>query len=323
MRTISSLAGILCIFLLSAALPAFAQDEPVEMDRVKMIPSLDESSMRNIAVNVWALYDDAMKHPESCSTPAAVENKVYAYYDTEFEGRHEKLGSVSGRQYICSDRRELDSNNRLLFNLKFDAAGDIIVPDTLFVIANRLEEREGKIVIRGTMGFGLRVTDTIRERLIKAKLERVVKSRVGQGGGEPQPVQVIVPFNLARKVNTTIATGRISIDNDKIMHSPTPQTSSGESEQEVLKVLSDAIIGKMLQYKKGDFNYELAHAHLNYQIDLNIRRNTIWHSSQTKNIAVDTYRLLRFEGTGEKSKQYVNAQKAMNERLAKAEPKKK
>lgn len=62
-----------------------------ELDEVKQVPYVDEDNMKTIAFTLVDLYKTAIKTPEKYSTDEATNNIVYLFYDTDWDGRFNKV----------------------------------------------------------------------------------------------------------------------------------------------------------------------------------------------------------------------------------------
>ena len=98
-----------------------------ELDEVKQVPYVDEDNMKTIAFTLVDLYKTAVKTPEKYSTDEATNNTVYLFYDTDWDGRFNKINPRNGEKYSADKKSDLEQNDRLLFNLTFDENGNLVV----------------------------------------------------------------------------------------------------------------------------------------------------------------------------------------------------
>ena len=71
--------------------------------------------MKTIAFTLVDLYKTAVKTPEKYSTDEATNNTVYLFYDTDWDGRFNKINPRNGEKYSADKKSDLEQNDRLLF----------------------------------------------------------------------------------------------------------------------------------------------------------------------------------------------------------------
>lgn len=286
-----------------------------ELDAVKQVPSIDESNMKLIASSVWYLYENAMKAPIKFTNPSAAYDTVFTYKDAEINGKHEKLSRVNGRLYTLCYKDELDLNNRLLFNLQFDVSGKLMVPDKIYAISNRQEIIDGDLLTKGCWAFELVVTDSIRAELIKVKLERPALSGITDKKGEFNAVEVKIPFQLTHLKNSQNIQTTLEIRHKKFQLFSEEKGSVYESDTNLIHAILEFMEYKLLQYKSGIFKFVVIRYVTGLQLDLNIQRNNVWNSQQTKNFPAYTYKVTNCEGKGVKSRYYRKVRKNVELKL--------
>ncbi|MBC7384057.1 MAG: hypothetical protein H7296_13915 [Bacteroidia bacterium] len=312
MKTVVNKIGL--IYLWALYLPFTLTAQTYDLDKVKSIPSIDESNMKIIATSVWILYGQALKDPIKFSNSIAADDTVYAFKDFEINDKYEKLSWVRGKQYTLCNRDELDSNNRLLFNLKFDVTGKLIIPEKLYVISHRQETLDGVILTKGCRSFELKVTDSIKAELEKVKLERVVLGRIGLKG-EYTPVEIKIPFNLSHLESSQSIKVKLVINKKRFDIFSEEKGLIYDNDTNLIKAMLEFLEYKLLQYKKAQYTFGFVRDAEGLQIDMNIRRHNIWTSQQTKNFPAFTYRVVNFEGKGVKCRYYRKVRKKVELKL--------
>jgi hypothetical protein len=302
----------LCTLLILFSCILKLRSQTFELHQVKQIPGIDEKNMRNIAFAVWSAYEEVLASPEVFSTAAAMRETVSSFYDTDFEGLHARLQTLKGNRYTCVSSADLVQNNRLLFNLRFDANGQLVVPDTIRFVSHRLEEKDGKKFFLMPFAFEVKLNDSIKAAMEEIVLEHVALRRVDSLSDELVPVAVKVPFIL--HVNTLHSEfwGSLKVTDSKgslaLEGVPMPEVN-----RDVWLSQLPFFETTMLKYREGVFRILFARNTKNYTVDLNIRRDKVWKSSQTRSFAVKSYAIVRSEGKGELTKQYMIIQKEMKE----------
>jgi len=284
-----TLATILCLNI-----STFGQT--IKLDQVKQLPSLDETNMKIIATSVWTMYEQAIKEPEKNSTIKAVSETVYGFYDTDWDGKLNKVEPLNGKQYSPSDKQDLDKNNKLLFNLTFDATGKLNIPGKIYVISHRKEDQPDRTIKKvGLLAFELTITDEIKKELNGVRLKNVAKTDINSLTGELNPVAIKLPFNLSGGVpKTETIEGVVSIKNGQVQVFMDGNSYVRDKATEILKSETD-----LLEYKKGQFNFTINKEARGYHIDINIMRNMVY-SSQPKSFTTEKYSVKKFEGNGKK-----------------------
>ncbi|MDP1726066.1 MAG: hypothetical protein Q8M15_04730 [Bacteroidota bacterium] len=285
-----------------------------ELNELKQAPSVNEKNMNTIAMSIWFLFEEAMKNPIKYSNPAATAQTVFEYRETAFNSRCEKLSEAKGRLYTLCYQNELDLNNRLLFNLKFDSTGRLIVPGTIYVIFNRQELTEGNLIVKGSWAFELIVTDSIKATLLKVQLESPALSAISKGG-EFHAVEVNIPFNITHLEGSLNFNSVLEIKKKNFNLFTEEKGAIYKNDTNMIKAILEFMEYKLLQYDQGRFKFEITRYVEGLQIDLNIRRHKVWTSQQTKNFPVYTYRVSNYEGQGEKSRRYLKIQKNVELKL--------
>lgn len=273
-----------------------------ELDEVKQVPYVDEDNMKIIAFTLVDLYKTAVKTPEKYSTDEATNNTVYLFYDTDWDGRYNKVNPRNGEKYSADKKSDLEQNDRLLFNLTFDESGNLVVPEKVFVISYRETEIDRTIKPIGLIAFELILPDSTISILKNVKLKNTAAVDKNSMTGGLTPVKVLIPFDLSfryneyksketsgvikkRKDNLKITIGRYFKDeNEKLQMI------------EFLKANSE-----LMEYEKGSFQFVILDKLYNYHIDINIGRD-MFYSSQPKSFSVIKQHLKSFSGEGKKSK---------------------
>ncbi len=277
-----------------------ATAQTFELDQVRQVPSIDESNMKIIAFSVQKLFDEAIKEPEKYSTIKAVSETVYGFYDTDGDGRLDKVNPRNGKQYSTSDNEELKKNDRFLFNLTFDEKGNLVVPEKIYIISNREEEKDRRILTVGLIAFELPVTESVRTELSKVSLQNIAKADVNSLTGGLNPVTVKIPFNLKYGASkSTETTGKAIKSGDNIKISISRYFKGVEEENKFILMLKEQT--DILEYKKGEFDFIIEASSFGYHIDINIMRDMVW-SSQPKSFSVITEKVKSFTGQGKKIK---------------------
>ncbi len=290
-----------------------------ELDRVKLIPAIDESNMKIIASSIWFLYVEAMKSPQKYTNPKSMDNTVYTYLNIESTDRYEKIMPVKGRLYTPCYKEDLDLNNRLLFNLKFDVTGKLFVPASIFVISTQRVINDEANLATTNWAFELMLTDSIKAVFDKVKLEQPVLSGKALESGEFKPVEVLVPFNLTHLANSQNLKAILEIRNKKFQLFSEEKGQIFENDTNLVKAVLEFMEYKLLQYKNGKFKLVLMHHAEGLQIDLNIKRNPVWNSPQTKNFPTFWVQVISCEGEGEKTRNYKKVNKNIEQQLGRPE----
>lgn len=271
-----------------------------ELDQVRQVPSIDESNMKIIAFTVQKLFDEVIKEPEKYSSIKAVSETVYGFYDTDGDGRLDKVNPRNGKQYSSSDSEELKKNNRFLFNLIFDEKGNLVVPEKIYVISNREEEKDRRILTVGLIAFELPISESVRAELLKVRLQNIAKADVNSLTGGLNPVTIKIPFNLKYGASkSTETTGKALKSGDNIKISISRYFKGVEEENKFISMLKEQT--DILEYKKGEFDFIIEASSFGYHIDINIMRDMVW-SSQPKSFSVVTEKVKSFTGQGKKIK---------------------
>jgi hypothetical protein len=271
-----------------------------EIDEVKQLPSIDENNMKIIAFSIQKLFDEIIKDPEKHSTIKAVSETVYGYYDTDWDGKLDKVNPRNGKQYSPSDKDDLLKNDRFLFNLTFDETGKLIVPDKIYVISNRQEEKDRKILTVGLLSFELPVSENIRSELSKVRLQNIAKADVNSLTGGLNPVAIKIPFNLRYGASKSTETKGKAVKSGENIRITIDRYFKGvEEEKKFIVMLKEQT--DILEYKKGTFDFIIEASSFGYHIDINIMRDMVW-SSQPKSFTVVTEKVKSFSGQGKKIK---------------------
>lgn len=271
-----------------------------ELDQVRQVPSIDESNMKIIAFTVQKLFDEVIKEPEKYSSIKAVSETVYGFYDTDGDGRLDKVNPRNGKQYSSSDSEELKKNNRFLFNLIFDEKGNLVVPEKIYVISNREEEKDRRILTVGLIAFELPISESVRAELLKVRLQNIAKADVNSLTGGLNPVTIKIPFNLKYGASkSTETTGKALKSGDNIKISISRYFKGVEEENKFISMLKEQT--DILEYKKGEFDFIIEASSFGYHIDINIMRDMVW-SSQPKSFSIVTEKVKSFTGQGKKIK---------------------
>jgi PAS domain-containing protein len=277
-----------------------ATAQTYELDQVRQVPSIDESNMKIIAFSVQKLFDEVIKEPEKYSSIKAVSETVYGFYDTDGDGRLDKVNPRNGKQYSSSDSEELKKNNRFLFNLIFDDKGNLVVPEKIYVISNREEEKDRRILTVGLIAFELPISESVRAELLKVRLQNIAKADVNSLTGGLNPVTIKIPFNLKYGASkSTETTGKALKSGDNIKISISRYFKGVEEENKFISMLKEQT--DILEYKKGEFDFIIEASSFGYHIDINIMRDMVW-SSQPKSFSVVTEKVKSFTGQGKKIK---------------------
>ena len=277
-----------------------ATAQTYELDQVRQVPSIDESNMKIIAFSVQKLFDEVIKEPEKYSSIKAVSETVYGFYDTDGDGKLDKVNPRNGKQYYTSDSEELKKNNRFLFNLTFDEKGNLVVPEKIYVISNREEEKDRRILTVGLIAFELPIPESVRIELTKVRLQNIAKADVNSLTGGLNPVTIKIPFNLKYGASKSTETaGKAIKSGDNIKISISRYFKGVEEENKFISMLKEQT--DILEYKKGEFDFIIEASSFGYHIDINIMRDMVW-SSQPKSFSVVTEKVKSFTGQGKKIK---------------------
>ncbi len=291
-KTTLALATVLLFNLTTKA-------QTFELDQVRQIPSISESNMKTIALSIQKLFDQAIKEPEKNSTIKAVSETVYGYYDTDGDSKLDKVNPRNGKQYAQSDESDLKKNNRLLFNLTFDDIGKLVVPDKIYVISNRQEEENRRILTVGLLAFELNVTEDIKKELSTVQLKNLAKADVNSLTGGLNPVTIKIPFNLSFGTAKSKETqGKVIKRGEQIDITISRYFKGVEEKNKFIDMIKEQT--DILQYKKGEFDFIIEETSFGYHIDINIMRDMIW-SSQPTSFSVTTEKVKSFSGQGKKA----------------------
>lgn len=270
-----------------------------ELDEVKQIPYIDEYNMKTIAFSIYNLYLEAITSPESNSTNEAVEDTVFLFYDTDWDGVLNKLNPLSGKKYSNIEKSNLEENNILLFNLTFNPNKSLIIPEKLFVISYRKVEVDLVYKQVGLLAFELTVSDSLRTILKNVKLYSPAAVDKNSLSGGLSPVKVLIPFNL-RFGNSKFKerAGTVIKRDDFIDISLNMNQIESDKSQiiESLKINTD-----LMQYKKGRFQFVMEENKFGLSIDVNIGRDAIVRS-QPKSFSSPSISIKSFTGKGKKYK---------------------
>ncbi|MCA6368565.1 MAG: hypothetical protein IM618_16160 [Cytophagales bacterium] len=270
------------------------KDQTFELDRVKQIPYINESSMKTIVLSIQKLFNEAIREPEKNSTIKAVSDTVYTYYDVNDDGLLDKVRSSIGKLYSQSDENDLKKNDRLLFNLTFDDHGNLDIPDRIYVISNREESVNRQNLIVGLFAFELNVTEDARTELSAVRLQNLAKFDDNSSRGLT-PVKIKIPLYLSFGAPEVVETkGRVIKRGDQIEITSNDYIGDKDKLIETLKKQTN-----ILEYKKGEFDFVIEKSSSYYYTDMNIFRGSVW-SQQTQNFPIKSETVKSFLGQGKK-----------------------
>lgn len=271
-----------------------------ELDEVKQVPYVDEDNMKTIAFTLVDLYKTAIKTPEKYSTDEATNNIVYLFYDTDWDGRFNKVNPRNGEKYSADKKNDLEQNDRLLFNLTFDESGNLVLPEKVFVISYRETEVDRTIKPIGLIAFELIIPDSTKSKLKNVKLKNTAAVDKNSMTGGLTPVKILIPFDLSFGYGRSKETSGTAVKRGDFIDISISRYFRDENEKlqmiELLKANSE-----LMQYKKGTFQFVIEEKFYNYHIDVNIGRD-MFYSSQPKSFSVSTEHVKSFSGEGKKLK---------------------
>lgn len=271
-----------------------------ELDEVKQVPYVDEDNMKTIAFTLVDLYKTAIKTPEKYSTDEATNNIVYLFYDTDWDGRFNKVNPRNGEKYSADKKNDLEQNDRLLFNLTFDESGNLVLPEKVFVISYRETEVDRTIKPIGLIAFELIIPDSTKSKLKNVKLKNTAAVDKNSMTGGLTPVKILIPFDLSFGYGRSKETSGTAVKRGDFIDISISRYFRDENEKlqmiELLKANSE-----LMQYKKGTFQFVIEEKFYNYHIDVNIGRDMVY-SSQPKSFSVSTEHVKSFSGEGKKLK---------------------
>jgi len=271
-----------------------------ELDEIKQVPFVDEDNMKTIAFTLVDLYKTVIKTPNKYSTDEATNSTVYLFYDTDWDGRFNKVNPLKGDKYSADKKGDLEQNNRLLFNLTFNESGNLVVPEKVFVISYRETEVDRTIKPIGLIAFELILPDSIKSKLKNVKLKKTATVDKNSMTGGLTPVKVLIPFDLSFGYVRSDETSGTVIKRGNFIDISINGYFDGENEKlqmiELLKVNSE-----LMQYKNGTFQFVIEDKFYKYNIDINIGRDMVY-SSQPKSFSVSTEYVKSFSGKGKKIK---------------------
>ena len=272
--------------------------QTVELDQVKQLPSISKRNMQAIAIVANNLYKLAKIEPIKYSNIKAVSETVYAFYDVDWNGSLDKVNPLNGRRFSEENRSDLDSNNRLLFNLEFDEQGKLIVPEFLYVISCREETQDDrKIVTVGSIAFEL-PTREYQDLLSKISLTNLAKTDINSLTGDLNPVAVKIPFELAiYEREPRITNGEAIKRGDRIDITINRYFDGIEEKEKFIKMLKTET--DIQEYKKGRFNFSIAKTETKFYFDMNIPRGSMV-SMQSTEFSIYNETVATFEGEGKK-----------------------
>lgn len=263
-----------------------------ELDKVKQKPYLDEASMKALADVVLAAYTAAIKSPQEYSSPKAAAEIVYAFYDRNYSGKLSKVNATQGKQFAVEDTADLAKDDRLMFNLLFDAAGSLHVPDKLNVIAHRKEQRGSSIEEVGLLAFELPLTSEHKLQLETVKLNVTAKVDMNSLTGDLKPVPVLLPFTLSRdKPAIHLIEGSIFKNLGQTYLS---LKSFNSLQSEIAELLKKEPL--LLKATRQDFAFTIVYNTSGYDIDVReLRDNFIVRSnSQAKSFKANIMTVISF-----------------------------
>lgn len=271
-----------------------------ELDEVNQVPYVDEDNMKTIAFTLVDLYKTAVKTPEKYSTDEATNNTVYLFYDTDWDGRFNKINPRNGEKYSADKKSDLEQNDRLLFNLTFDENGNLVIPEKVFVISYRETEVDRTIKQIGQIAFELILPDSTKTKLKNVKLKNTAAVDKNSMTGGLTPVKVLIPFDLSFGYGRSKETSGTVVKRGNFIDVSISRYFRDENERlqiiEFLKANSE-----LMQYKKGTFQFVIEDKFYNYHIDINIGRDMVV-SSQPKSFSVSSKHVKSFSGEGKKIK---------------------
>ena len=248
--------------------------------------------MKALADVVLAAYTAAIKSPQEYSSPKAAAEIVYAFYDRNYSGKLSKVNATQGKQFAVEDTADLAKDDRLMFNLLFDAAGSLHVPDKLNVIAHRKEQRGSSIEEVGLLAFELPLTSEHKLQLETVKLNVTAKVDMNSLTGDLKPVPVLLPFTLSRdKPAIHLIEGSIFKNLGQTYLS---LKSFNSLQSEIAELLKKEPL--LLKATRQDFAFTIVYNTSGYDIDVReLRDNFIVRSnSQAKSFKANIMTVISF-----------------------------
>jgi len=270
-----------------------------ELDEVKQIPYIDEDNMKTIAFSIYDLYQKAIESPERNSTHEAIEDTIFLFYDTDWDGVLNKINPLSGKKYAVNEKSSLEENNILLFNLTFNANRSLIIPEKIFVVSYRKIEVNRAFKQVGLLAFELTLSDSLRTVLKNVKLYSPAAVDKNSLSGGLSPVKVLIPFNLRFGNRKSKEKSGIVIKRGDFLDVSLDRYRIGDEKHSIIEALKNNT--ELMQYKKGSFQFIMVENNFGYSIDVNIGRDAIVRS-QPKSFSIPSISIKSFTGKGKKLK---------------------
>lgn len=289
-----------------------------ELDQVKQLPTIDKKNMNIIASSVQQLFDNAIKEPLKYSTAEATNETVYAFYDSDDDGKLHKINPQNGKQYSISDSSDLRKNQfstygkkepqiSLHFNLTFDVNGKLLVPEKIYVISFRTEDNKKTRAIQqiGLLAFELTLPDSIKAELSQVKLQNLAKKDVNSLTGGLSPVSIKLPFELKYGSNVSnVTSGKATKRGDAIDISIGRYFDGNEEKEHLISLLKEK--SDILSYKKGEFNFTIETSYFGCFTGFNIVADNIIANRKSKTssqgFSIKKETVISFSGEGKKIK---------------------
>jgi len=269
-----------------------------ELDEVEQIPYIDEDNMKTIAFSIYNLYQKAITTPERNSTYESVEDTVFLFYDTDWDGVLNKINPVSGKKYN-NNKIDLEKNNMLLFNLVFNPNESLIVPEKISVVSYRKVEIDRAYKQVGLLAFELTVSDSLITILKNVKLYSPAAVDKNSLSGGLSPVNVLIPFNLRFGNSKSKEKSGVVIKRGDIIDVSLDRYRIGDKKHQIVEALKNDT--DLMQYKKGNFQFIMEENKFGLNIDINIGRDAFVRS-QPKSFSIPSISIKSFTGKGKKHK---------------------
>ena len=168
------------------------------LNELAQVPSVNFDNLESITLIVASLYDKVKQNPEKYSTLKSTEKIFYMYIDKDSRGQKlTPINPLKGSMWSIDKLTVLQKNDQLLFNLKFDETGNIIIPDTLFFLCYHDSTGIDKIIREvNLLSFEIPISENEKIKFSKIILKTAAAIDGNSLTGNLTPVKVDLPFNM-------------------------------------------------------------------------------------------------------------------------------